>query len=397
MNNETYLRSFKIRIFPSKEQEELMMKHVHACRFIWNKCKEIKDNAYKNGEKNISCFDMINKLPDIKEEYPFLKEVANHSLQQIIRDLYFAYEMFFRKISGKPKFKSKKKSKLSFPLRQEERATYFKNEKYVKIPKIGDVPYRFDYRKEYHIVSYRFHNPRISYINGKWILSVGLECEKQAQEPTYKRMGIDLGVEYLATVSFGNKNNCEEEQFRNINKDPYMKKLDSKIKHLNRKLAKQERMNKNYINITGKYTHNMEKTIEKLQKVHYRKRCIRIDYMHKLSCYLVYYKKPLCITMETLRVDNMVKNRHLARVVHEASFNTFMIMIRYKCEWSSCTGFMQVPACYPSSKRCSQCGNIKRDLKLSDRVYICTECGNELNRDINASRNLRDYEYNKNT
>ena len=91
----------------------------------------------------------------------------------------------------------------------------------------------------------------------------------------------------------------------------------------------------------------------------------------------------------------MIKNRHLARAICDASFDTFTHMIRYKCEWTTDIGFIQVPFNYPSSKRCSKCGNIKRDLKLKDRVYICNECDNELNRDINAARNLRDYEYNK--
>ena len=395
MMNETYLRGFKIRLFPTKEQEELMWKHVNACRFIWNKCKEIRDTTYKNDGKRVGFNDIMHKLLDMKQEYPFLKEVSNATLQVTVIDLYIAYERFFKKISNYPKYKSKKKSVASFPLRPDIHATYIKNDMYIKIPTIGLVAYRFDYRKDYHIVSYRLRNPRISYVNGKWILGVALECEKQTQESTYKRMGIDLGIKYLATVSFGHNRECEEVQFININKDIRIKKLESKIKHLNRKFSRQYRANKKFIDENNCYTHNMIKTKKKIQKAYYRIHCIRTNYMHELSCYLVNYKRPSCITMETLIVKHLVKNRHLSKVIQDSSFNAFTNMIRYKCERTTCTGFMQVPRNYPSSKRCSKCGNIKTNLKLGDRIYVCNVCGNNIDRDINAARNLRDYEYNK--
>ena len=172
------IKSFKIRIYPTKAQEELIWKHIGSCRYIWNWMLAKQEELYAAGEKHLSDFDMIRLITPLKNdgEHEWLYEVSNASLQTVCRELQQAYKCFFKKISGFPKFKSRKRSKLSYPVCANR--FYFVDNKMVQIQKLGKVRYKTDFSLPLGN-EHKFSNPRIMNRNGKWILSFGMECENQ--------------------------------------------------------------------------------------------------------------------------------------------------------------------------------------------------------------------------
>ena len=377
------IKSYKIRLYPTKEQEQLMWKHVGSCRFIWNWMLAKQEELYKQGEKHLSAFDMINLISPMKkqEKYRWLREVSSKSIETICRDLDKAYKTFFKKTSGFPKFKNRKKSKPNFPVRTE--ALYFKDDKVLNIEKIGKIKYRTDFTFEYGKGTCKFTNARISYINGKWMLSFGMECENQAHELNDISMGIDLGVKDLAIVEY----NGEPLVFHNINKSKQMRNIGKRLKHLQRSISRKYEANRD----GKKYnkTKNIERQEERLRKLYARQSNIRRNYLHQTTHKLVSLL-PKRIVMEDLNVQGMMKNRHLSKAVQEQCFYEFIRQMEYKCAWNGIE-FIKADRFYPSSKTCSGCGCIKKDLKLSDRTYRCDDCGLVIDRDYNAAINLSRY------
>ena len=195
------IKTYKIRLYPTKEQEIKMKQHVGACRYIWNYMLAKQEELYKQGEKHLSAFDMIKLLTPLKNdgEHDWLYDVSNTSYQVVCRDLDKAYKGFFAKRQNLPKFKSKKRSKLSFPVRS-DRSRIVSNRE-IKIEKLGKVKCRIDNRLNPDI-KHKFSNARISCKNNKWIMTVVIESENQTPELTDKPMGIDLGVKNSAIVAF---------------------------------------------------------------------------------------------------------------------------------------------------------------------------------------------------
>ena len=195
------IKSYKIRLYPTKEQEALMWKHIGACRYIWNYMLAYQQEQYVNGEKHLSAFDMIKLLTPLKKdgEHEWLCEVSNASLGVVCRDLDKAYKGFFKKIARFPKFKSRKRSKKTYPVKDDR--IYFINSKLMHIEKVGKIKYKTDFDLPQGR-GHKFTNPRISNVNGKWMLSFGMECENQAPVLTDISMGIDLGVKDLAIAEF---------------------------------------------------------------------------------------------------------------------------------------------------------------------------------------------------
>ena len=376
------IRTYRIRLFPTKEQEELIYKHIGCCRFIWNWALETQENYYKRSKKHYSAFDLMNMLTFLKkqEEYMWLNEISNHSLKVVCRDLDKAYKNFFKNNSGIPKFKSKKKSKMSYPVRQDY--LYFTDE-FVQIEKLKKVKYKTSYQIPLGKDA-KFYNPRISLVNDKWILTVDYECENQIFELTDKIMGIDLGVKELAIVAYGDEQNNDCLVFKNINKSIKMKKLQKKLKRLQRKQSRKYETNKSF-----EKTSNILKTEKQIRELYYHIANIRKNCIHQTTHTLVELL-PCKVVMEDLNVSGIMKNRHLSRAIGEQNFYEFIRQMKYKCEEKGIE-FIQVDRFYPSSKTCSKCGYIKSDLKLSDRTFICECCGNIIDRDYNAAINLMQY------
>lgn len=376
------IKGIKIRLYPTKAQEELMWKHVHASRFIYNYMLALQNERYENGEKHLSAFDMNYLLATLKKQdgFEWLNDVSNHMLYRSCADLSDSFSSFFKKQSKHPRFKSRKKAKSNFPTRSE--CLYFKDGS-ANIEKVGKVKYKTDHELPQGR-GFKYRNARVSFKNGKWMLSFGIECENQAQELNDYSMGIDLGIKDLAVVSYGN----DSLVFHNINKSKTVRTLKRNIKLLQRRISRKYEQNKQGNKFVK--TRNIERCEEKLRKMYARLSNIRNNYIHQTTHRLVSLL-PKRVVMEDLNVQGMMKNRHLSKAIQEQCFYEFIRQMKYKCEWN-CIEFVQVDRFYPSSKTCSCCGNVKRDLLLSDRTYVCSECGFTIDRDLNAAINLMRYE-----
>ena len=375
------LKGFTVRIFPTKSQEKLLFRNIHASRFVYNYMLELQNTRHELGQKHLTEFDMKSMLIPLvnTEEHSWLKDVGMSVLRASCKDLANNFKKFFNKTAGKPKFKSRKRSKASFGTRGSR--TYFSNG-FVQIERIGKIKYKTDFilpeKDEKKIV-----NPRIKYVLGKWILSFCLECEKQALELNDFSVGIDLGIKELAVVAYGDNKLV----FHNINKSHRIRTLERDLKRLQRKLSRKYEMNKKGCIYTE--TNNIRRCEIKLRKLYARLKNIRQDYTNKTTKAIMDLR-PNRVVMESLNIRGLKKNRHLSKSISDQRWYEFIRQIKYKCEWNGIE-FVQVDRFYPSSRICSNCGNKKHDLKLSDRVYRCDCCGFEIDRDYNAAKNLMRY------
>lgn len=370
----TMIKALNIRLYPTEDQVQLMYKHIGCMRFVYNWALARQIENYKVNNKKLSVSELGKELTFLKntEGYEWLYEVSNATLKESIRDLDKAYKSFFNG-SGFPKFKSKKKSKPKFYSRYDK--VYFK-EDYVNLEKIGKVKCRVDYDMDLTTIK-KFSNPRI-YFNGRvWVLSVGIETPVEKTKLNDFSLGIDSGIMQLAVT------NIEDLYAKNINKTYMVKKLN---KRLQRQCSRKYEKNRK----GGSYpkTKNIAKLEKKIKKLHSKIKNIRLNHIHQSTSKMV-KAKPFRIVMEDLKVSNMMKNRHLSKAIAEQGFDIFINKMKYKCEQYGIE-FIQVPTFYPSSKTCSHCGSIKKDLKISDRIYKCS-CGFICDRDKNASYNLANY------
>ncbi len=379
------IRSVKIRLKPNKEQEVLMFKSAGVARFAYNWGLAKQEENYKNGVKT-SIRDIKKEFNQIKKtkEFVWLNEVSAQVSQQAFEDLISAYNNFFNKRTNKPKFKNKRKSQPKFFARYDAIKFTFNNIKYVQIEKIGKI----QYNSNYNIPQLdKYVNPRILFDGKYWYLSLGFEqqdnfIENKKCKLNDMSVGIDLGIKDLAIIS-----NIEN-PIKNINKSKEVKKLKKKLKRMQRQVSKKYEMNRD----DNKY--NKTKNIIKLEKkikLQYRKLTnIRQNHIHQATN-LIVKTKPSRVVMEHLNVLGMMKNRHLAKAIQEQKFYEFKRQMKYKCEFNGIE-FIEADKWFPSSKMCSCCGSIKKDLNLSDRTYICEECGLIEDRDKNASINLANYQ-----
>ena len=377
------IRSFKIRLFPTKEQEELMWKHINGCRYIYNLMLEKQINNYENNEKYLSSFTMNKMLTIIKRQndLTWLNEISARSLQIVCSDLNRVFQRFFNKTGGFPKFKSKKRCKSAFPVKAQ--TLYFIDRNDLRIENFGKIKYKTDYVFKYGLRQIKALNARISRTNGKWMLSFGMECENQAPILTDKPMGIDLGIKETMVVAYGN----ESIIFNNINKSKKVRELKKRIRNLQRVISRKYESNR----VGNKYikTNNIIKLENKLRKLHARLNGIRYNYIHQCTHKLI-SSLPCRVVMEDLNVMGMMKNRYLSKAIQEQCFYEIIRQMKYKCEWNGIP-FIQADRFYPSSKTCSCCGAINKRLTLSDRTFICPECGFAIDRDYQAALNLMRY------
>ena len=225
----------------------------------------------------------------------------------------------------------------------------------------------------------KYTNPRIKYDGLNWYLTVGIEYEDSTILPFNEGIGIDLGIKDLAICSDGNK-------FQNINKTQKVKKLEKQKRRLQRSISRSYEKNKKGESYCK--TNNVIKKEKLLLKLNHRLTNIRHDYLHKTTSEII-KREPSFIVLEDLNVSGMMKNKHLSKAVQQQGFYEFRRQIEYKSAWNNISVII-ADRFFPSSKLCSCCGNIKKDLKLSDRIYKC-ECGNVIDRDYQAALNLKRY------
>lgn len=366
----------KIRLKPTSEQEVQFRKSAGVARWAYNYLLSEKERVYneflangKIGKKSISEGEVRKYINNVLKPttHQWLKEVGSNVMKQGVKDADVAYQRFFKGLSNKPKFKSKKNTKLSFYVNYEslkKTQNGFKGERLGNVKTSESLP---TISKNDH-----YFEPRISYDGKYWYLTVGYEVEPKNEILTNESLGIDLGVKDLAICSNGKK-------YKNINKSRTIKRLKRKLKREQRRLSRKRKDSK-----------NADKQKYKIKLIYRRITNIRNNYIHQITKEIV-KAKPFRIVMEDLNIQKMLKNKHLAKYIIEQKFYEFKRQIEYKCQLYGIK-FVEVPRFYPSSKMCSCCGNIKKDLKLSDRIYYCDKCGIKIDRDLNASYNLANYE-----
>lgn len=369
----------KIRLYPTAEQEYKLWQSVDTARFIYNWALNKQEENYKSGGKFIKDNDLRKEITQLKkDELTWLNEVSNNVAKQAVKDCCNAYKNFFKGLADKPKFKSRKKSKPSF---YNDTSKLKAKEKSILIEKVGWIK-----TKEQIPIGVKYTNPRVSYDNKYWYISVGIEINQPLVKLTDESLGIDVGIKELAVCSNGMT-------FKNINKTKEVRRLKKSLKRKQRKVSLKYEMNK--IKKGGenrcqfKKTNNIIKLEKEIKLIHRRLSNIRLNYIHQVTTKIV-KTKPSRVVMEDLNIKGMMKNKHLSEAVAEQSLYNFKIIMKYKCEFYGIE-FIEVDRYFPSSKLCSCCGSIKKDLKLKDRTYKCS-CGLNIDRDLNASINLSRYE-----
>lgn len=369
------IKSIKVRLYPTKQQEVLMWKSVGAMRFIYNWTLDKQNKNYDNGGKFISDGVLRKELTQLKkDELSWLKELSSQLTTQSVKDACDAYKKFFKGLSCHPKFKSRKKSKASFYVRYDNLNP---TETTVNFERIG----RIKIKPNQIPLGCKYSNPRCSHDGKYWYLSVSIECdENQAKLNQDLSIGIDLGVKDLAILSTG-------KVYNNINKSKEMKRLYKKLKRLQRQVSRKYEMNKDGKKFVK--TNNIINLEKQIKLVHRRISNIRQNHNHHLTSDVI-KKLPYRVVIEDLNVKGMMKNKHLSKSVSRQGFYEIRRQLEYKCKWNGIE-LVIADRWYPSSKTCSDCGSVKHDLKLSDRTYICKECGLVIDRDYNASINLSRY------
>ena len=380
------IKSIKVRLNPNNKQLTKLFQYAGCDRFAYNWAISREQDNYKQGNKFLSDSELRKEFTQLKKqsEYQWLNEVSNNVTKQAIKDACNTYKRFFKGQCKYPKFKSKKHSTPSFyqdNIKIQFTDTHVKVESFsmskkqnkqklnwIKLCEKGRIP-----------TDCKYMNPRFTYDGLYWYVSVGIEVNDNTTLPSNEGIGIDLGIKDLAICSDGNT-------YKNINKTQTVKKLEKKKRRLQRSISRNYEENKKGASYCK--TSNIIKSEKELLKLNHRLTNIRQNYLHQTSAKIV-KREPSFICIEDLNVSGMMKNKHLSKAVQQQGFYEFRRQIEYKTMWNNIPVVI-ADRFFPSSKLCSCCGSIKKDLKLSDRIYKC-ECGNIIDRDYQAALNLKQY------
>ena len=382
------IRSIKVRLNPNNKQLTKLFQYAGCARFAYNWAISREEENHKQGNKFLSDMDLRKEFTQLKklQEYKWLNEVSNNVTKQAIKDACNAYKNFFKGQSKFPKFKSRKYSTPSFyqdNVKIQFTDTHVKVEAFSMSKKQNKQKLNWIKlcEKKKIPTDCKYMNPRFTYDGLYWYVSVSIEVDDNTENtlPSNEGIGIDLGIKDLAVCS-------DENTYKNINKTQRVKKLEKRKRRLQRSVSRKYCKNKKGDNYCK--TNNIIKREKELLKIIKRLTNIRHNYLHQTTSEII-KRKPSFICIEDLNVSGMMKNRHLSKAVQEQKFYEFRRQIEYKAKWNNIPVII-ADRFFPSSKMCSCCGHIKKDLKLSDRIYKC-ECGNIINRDFQASLNLQKY------
>ena len=377
-------RAYKMEINPTDEQKSKIHRTIGVSRFVYNFYIARNKEIYERKGKFISGMDfskwLNNEYIPNNQEVKWIKEVSSKATKQAIMNGDKAFRDFFKKAKGFPKFKKKKNQDVKAYFPKNNKTDWTLERHRVKIPTLGWVRLKeFGYIPINSVVK----SGTVSQKADRYYVSILVEeDDKKVYKSTNEGLGIDLGVKEFVVCSNGIK-------FKNINKTSTVKKVEKKLKREQRKLSrKYESLKIRNKNIReGRATsQNIQKQIVKVQKLHQRLTNIRTDYINK-TVFSIVNQKPSYVTIEYLNVKGMMKNKHLSKAIASQKFFEFKTKLMFKCKENHIE-LRIVDRFYPSSKTCSNCGKIKKDLKLSDRIYKC-DCGFAIDRDLNASINLK--------
>lgn len=376
------LKSFKTEINPTKEQIIKINKTIGTCRYVYNFYIAYNKKLYEEKKEFISgksfSIWLNNEYVPNNLDKQWIKEVSSKSVKKSIENGYTAFLNFFKHKSNFPKFKKKNNSDVKMYFVKNNKTDCLSERHRIKIPTLGWVRLK---EKGYIPTTkdgFIIRSGTISYKAGRYYISALVDIpEQNIQINNNLGIGIDLGLKNFAICS-------DSSIYQNINKTNSIKKTEKKLRREQRKLSRK------IISIKkGESTQkNFVKQKLKVQKLHQRLTNIRTDYINKTINSIV-KTKPSFIVIEDLNVSGIMKNKYLSKAVAQQKFFEFKTKLISKCKENNIE-LRIVDRWYPSSKLCHNCGHIKKDLKLSDRTYICSECGYTEDRDINASLNLRD-------
>ena len=380
------IETLKVQLNPNNKQLTKLFEYAGCSRFAYNWAIAREQENYKQGNKFLSDNELRKEFTQLKkqENHKWLTNISNDVMKQAIKDACNSYRRFFKGQTKYPKFKSKKNSKQSFyqdSIKIKFTNTHVKVEgfagskrhnkqklNWIKLCEKGRIP-----------TNCKYMNPRFTYDGLHWWVSVSIETENDTNIPTNEGIGIDLGLKDLAICSDGNT-------YKNINKTSKVKKIEKRKRRLQRSISRRYEYNKK--GVCYKKTSNIVKREKELLKVTKRLTNIRRNHLHQITSEIV-KRKPSFICIEDLNVSGMMKNKHLSKAIQQQGFYEFRRQIEYKSAWNNIPVII-ADRFFPSSKLCSCCGVIKKDLKLSDRIYRC-DCGNIIDRDFQASLNLKRY------
>ncbi len=358
------MKSIKVRLYPTLKQEELIDKTIGCCRFIYNQMLNERISFYQENKNNkeIIKSHKYKTEKEYKVEFPFLKEVSSRALQQSRNDLISAYNNFFKNKQGFPKFKSKHKCRWSY--REPQVANQIKaDEKRLQLLKLGKVKYKGN-----SLVGFIIRNVTVSKDkDNKYYASVLVDVRNPVKErKSNNTVGVDLGLRSFATLSNG-------EQIVPINLERLNNQIVKQHKHFSRKTKGSKRKENCRIKLASLYKQRN----------------------NILNHFFWHLANKLCSENQTIKIENlnvlgMKKNSKLSKAIHNISWSNFIVKLEQKAkEFNS--KVIKIDRFFPSSKMCSKCKHIKEDLKLSDRVFHCEKCGLKIDRDLNASLNIKNY------
>ena len=363
-------RGFKYRIYPNASQRDQIARTLGCCRFVYNRALDVKKSAYAKTGKTVSWAELSRMLPAWKRdsETSWLAQADSMALQQSVRDLDRAYKNFFRRVReggkpGFPKFKSRRHSRQSNPTKGGKVV----DRNHIALPKLGTVR-----AKVSRPLQGRFMSVTVSLdAAGRYFATfLCTDVPTKDTPATDRKVGIDLGVETLATLSDGRK----------IGNPRHLKKYERKLAREQRRLSRRKGTRRGE-KPSGRYL----KQRKRVARIHAKIADARTDTLHKVTTMLADENQVLC--MEDLNAKGMMRNCHLAKAVSDASFGEFARLLEYKCAERGRT-LVKVGRFYPSSKTCSGCGHRLDALPLSVRSWDCPVCGAHHDRDVNAARNI---------
>lgn len=379
-------KRFLTEILLTPQQQNKFFQTRGTCRFVYNMFLAQNQEWYKQGKKYMSAKDfsvwLNNEYIPNNPDKVWIKDVYSKAVKQSLENAHTAYTRFFKGESKFPKFKKKGKNEPKIYFVKNNKTDCICERHRIKIPSLGWVQLKekgyIPTTKDGYVVS----SGTVNYVAGKFYISALVEIPDKQENNNINNgigidLGIDLGIKDLAIVSNGSI-------YKNINKTIRVKKLEKKLKREQRKLSRKYENKKKGGATQGK---NILKQIEMVQKIHHKLANIRDNYI-KTTVNEIVKTKPSYITIEDLNVSGMMKNKHLSKAVQQQKFYQFRQLLTQKCKENNIE-LRVVDRWFPSSKICNCCGQIKKDLKLSDRIYKC-DCGYIEDRDFNASLNLRD-------
>ena len=380
------IKTMRVMLLPNNKQKTKLFQYANTARFAYNWALAREQEHHKRGGKFLSDGELRKEFTQLKKtsEYAWLNHISNNVTKQAIKDACEAYKDFFQGYTNFPRFKNKKHSvpkfyqdnvKIKFTnthVKVEGFATSKKKKKqklnWIRLAEHSRIPTDCNYT-----------NPRIKYDGIHWWITVGIEFEDTPVLSSNDGIGIDVGIKDLAICS-------DESKYQNINKTQKVKKLEKRKRRLQRSISRRYEKNKKGASYCK--TCNIIKREKELLKLNHRLTNIRQNHLHQTTAKII-NRKPRFLCLEDLNVKGMMKNRHISKAVQQQGLGEFRRQMEYKAAWNGVKVII-ADRFFPSSKLCSCCGKIKKDLKLSDRIYKC-ECGNVMDRDYQASLNLKRY------